>query len=64
MEKRKRPLFEEDNEAQKQQHEQRAGGSRARAKLKRKSAQSARTTAKKANVGNARDQARASIAES
>ena len=34
------------------------------AKLKGKSAQSARTTAKKANVGNARDQARASIAES
>ena len=34
------------------------------AKLRRKSAQSARTTAKKANVGNARDQARASIAES
>jgi hypothetical protein len=34
------------------------------AKLQRKGAQSARTTAKKANVGNARDQARASIAES
>ena len=34
------------------------------AKRRRKSAQSARTTAKKANVGNARDQARASIAES
>ena len=34
------------------------------AKQRRKSAQSARTTAKKANVGNARDQARASIAES
>jgi hypothetical protein len=34
------------------------------AKLRRKSAQSARTTAKKANVGNARDQARASITES
>ena len=34
------------------------------AKLRTKSVQSARTTAKKANVGNARDQARASIAES
>jgi len=34
------------------------------AKPQRQSAQSARTTAKKANVGNARDQARASIAES
>jgi hypothetical protein len=34
------------------------------AKLRRQSAQSARTAAKKANVGNARDQARASIAES
>jgi hypothetical protein len=34
------------------------------AKLRRKSAQSARTTAKKANVGNARGQARVSIAES
>jgi hypothetical protein len=34
------------------------------AKLRRKSAQSARTTVKKANVGNARAQARASIAES
>jgi hypothetical protein len=34
------------------------------AKMRRKSAQSARTTAKKANVGNARDQASASIAES
>jgi hypothetical protein len=33
-------------------------------KLRRKSAQNARTTAKTANVGNARDQARASIAES
>ncbi len=34
------------------------------AKLRRKGAQSARTTAEKANVGNARDQGRASIAES
>jgi hypothetical protein len=34
------------------------------AKLRRKSAQSARTTTKKANVGNARDQASASIARS
>ena len=34
------------------------------AKLRKKSAQSAHTTAKTANVGNARDQARASIAES
>jgi hypothetical protein len=34
------------------------------AKRRRKSAQSARTTAKEANVGNARDQALASIAES
>jgi hypothetical protein len=34
------------------------------AKLRTKSVQSARTTAKKANVGNARNQARASIAES
>jgi hypothetical protein len=34
------------------------------AKLRRKSAQSARTTAEKAIVGNARDQARASITES
>jgi hypothetical protein len=34
------------------------------AKLRRKSAQSARTTAEKAIVCNARDQARASIAES
>ena len=34
------------------------------AKRRRTSAQSARTTAKKANVGNARDQARASIAAS
>jgi len=34
------------------------------AKRQRKSAQGARTTAEKANVGNARDQARASIAES
>jgi hypothetical protein len=34
------------------------------AKLRRKSAQSARTSVKKANVGNARAQARASIAES
>jgi hypothetical protein len=33
------------------------------AKLPRKSAQSARTTAQKANIGNARDQARTSIAE-
>jgi hypothetical protein len=34
------------------------------ANLRRKSAQSARTTAEKAIVGNAKDQARASIAES
>jgi hypothetical protein len=34
------------------------------AKLRRKSVQSARTTAEQANVGNARDQARASIAGS
>jgi hypothetical protein len=34
------------------------------AKLRRKSAQSARTTAKETNVGNAMDQARAGIAES
>jgi hypothetical protein len=34
------------------------------ANLRRKRAQSARTTTEKANVGNARDQARASIAES
>jgi hypothetical protein len=34
------------------------------AKLRRTSAQSVRTTFKKANAGNARDQARASIAES
>jgi hypothetical protein len=33
------------------------------AKMPRKSAQSALTTAQKANIGNARDQARASIAE-
>ena len=34
------------------------------AKIRTKGAISARTTAEKANVGNARDQARASIAES
>ena len=64
MEKRKRPLSEDDNEAQKQQHDEEVGGSRASGEAAKKGAQSARTTDEKANVGNAGDQARASIAES
>ena len=63
METRKCPLSEEGNEDQNQQHEGVDGGRSSGEDVKRKRAKCPQT-AKKANVGNARDQARASIAES
>jgi hypothetical protein len=64
VDKRKCSFSEEDNEAQKQQHEEGVGGSRASGEDAKKKRANARTTARKANVGKARDPARAGIAES
>ncbi len=64
VEKRKRPLSEEDNDAQEQQQEEGESGSRASGEG-RKAHKVPAQPPKKANVGNAReDQARVSIGES
>ncbi len=63
VEKRKRPLSEKETRPKSSMKTEWAVAGKA-AKLRRKSAQSARTTSKEANASNARDQARASIAES
>ena len=64
VETRKRPWSEEANEAQEQQHEEGVGGSRASGEAAKAKRAKCPHNRQKAHVGNARDQARASIAES